>query len=399
MRNEVPAPYSLTTDRGADQGQLGGASVMPFCGPPAALVPMPRGGLLARSEGHGNVVARAHGGHSPRGLPASGPAVRGMGLYCWTALDDLYERTAAEVRTSGGGSWSSGARSSAVRASTYAATEPPAVATWGGVEEHMSFQEALGAFEDFASDAVLGGLGPVDYHGRLGLEYLASLGATQGARGGLGGVQGGLQEPGGPPQPLLRWSRRHRQRSSLGGADGSAADIAAAAGSALPPAALAPSRPTAAAAIAGAAPLLTAVLISAGAIPGSTRVALSAGAARDSTLAAVAAAAQAVHEATALAEAEAGVPGEAVRRRRRRRAKDSLQLVKICSRVGPLRSPTEDKCTICLEEMCVGQQVRTLPCFHMLHSGCATRYFSASGVAPLCPVCRGHICAAVLGLD
>mmetsp|Transcript_100591 Transcript_100591/g.300141 ORF Transcript_100591/g.300141 Transcript_100591/m.300141 type:complete len:364 (-) Transcript_100591:65-1156(-) len=87
------------------------------------------------------------------------------------------------------------------------------------------------------------------------------------------------------------------------------------------------------------------------------------------------------------------------RRRRRRRGKSCLQLVCSYAVAGRLQAPTEDKCTICLEDMEVGQKVRTLPCFHMLHEACSTRYFSASGVSPLCPVCRAQVCHSAVRLD
>lgn len=79
------------------------------------------------------------------------------------------------------------------------------------------------------------------------------------------------------------------------------------------------------------------------------------------------------------------------RRRRRRRAKGCLQLVSSCSISMTLEMPTEDKCTICLEAMEVGEEVSLLPCLHMLHKHCATKYFSTGGVGPVCPVCRAHM--------
>mmetsp|Transcript_108760 Transcript_108760/g.351123 ORF Transcript_108760/g.351123 Transcript_108760/m.351123 type:complete len:316 (+) Transcript_108760:44-991(+) len=80
-------------------------------------------------------------------------------------------------------------------------------------------------------------------------------------------------------------------------------------------------------------------------------------------------------------------PGQ---RRRRRRIR-AFDLVRLCSRVGPLRTATADKCTVCLEELRLGQRVRTLPCFHALHDKCSARYFRACGVQPTCPVCRRHV--------
>jgi len=79
------------------------------------------------------------------------------------------------------------------------------------------------------------------------------------------------------------------------------------------------------------------------------------------------------------------------RRGRRRRGRTVLKLVRAFSHAGPLATETEDKCPVCLEELGVGQVIRTLPCFHMLHANCSSRYFSASGVAPICPVCRAPV--------
>jgi len=87
------------------------------------------------------------------------------------------------------------------------------------------------------------------------------------------------------------------------------------------------------------------------------------------------------------------------RRRRRRRKKAAFQLIRLCSRVGPLQHNTEDSCSVCLEAMEAGQQVRTLPCFHMLHVKCSDMYFRAKDIAPICPVCRAHVCAGAVDLD
>jgi len=76
---------------------------------------------------------------------------------------------------------------------------------------------------------------------------------------------------------------------------------------------------------------------------------------------------------------------------RRRHGQTMLRLVRAFSHVGLLEAETEDKCTVCLEDMEVGQVVRTLPCFHMLHGNCSSRYFRAFGVPLICPVCRAPV--------
>jgi hypothetical protein len=47
-----------------------------------------------------------------------------------------------------------------------------------------------------------------------------------------------------------------------------------------------------------------------------------------------------------------------------------------------------------LEDIKAGEQIRTLPCFHFLHSKCADLYFARPSVSEdgpprlFCPVCR-----------
>jgi len=79
------------------------------------------------------------------------------------------------------------------------------------------------------------------------------------------------------------------------------------------------------------------------------------------------------------------------RRRRRRRAKRTLQIMCSCTSPSRLSVPTEDKCTICLEDLEVGENVRTLPCNHVLHETCSMRFFGTSGGMTRCPVCRAHV--------
>lgn len=41
-------------------------------------------------------------------------------------------------------------------------------------------------------------------------------------------------------------------------------------------------------------------------------------------------------------------------------------------------------CCVCLEEVCCGQQVRTLPCLHTFHADCAENWLKKKKVCPLC---------------
>ncbi|KAK3823713.1 MAG: hypothetical protein JOS17DRAFT_665487, partial [Linnemannia elongata] len=43
-------------------------------------------------------------------------------------------------------------------------------------------------------------------------------------------------------------------------------------------------------------------------------------------------------------------------------------------------------CSICLAEYEVGEQVRTLPCYHQYHKGCIDPWLL--NVAALCPICK-----------
>lgn len=79
---------------------------------------------------------------------------------------------------------------------------------------------------------------------------------------------------------------------------------------------------------------------------------------------------------------------ESGRRSRGRRRRNALALLKACSQPSTLRDDLSGACPICLEHWCRGQELRTLPCSHVLHSGCAARLFAARGVALRCPICR-----------
>jgi len=41
-------------------------------------------------------------------------------------------------------------------------------------------------------------------------------------------------------------------------------------------------------------------------------------------------------------------------------------------------------CCVCLEEVCCGADVRTLPCLHTFHSACAEEWLRKKKVCPLC---------------
>ena len=41
-------------------------------------------------------------------------------------------------------------------------------------------------------------------------------------------------------------------------------------------------------------------------------------------------------------------------------------------------------CCVCLEDVSKGQQVRTLPCLHTFHAGCAEEWLKKKKLCPLC---------------
>eukprot|EP00962_Isochrysis_galbana_P015635 scaffold4496_cov128-Isochrysis_galbana.AAC.6 len=50
-----------------------------------------------------------------------------------------------------------------------------------------------------------------------------------------------------------------------------------------------------------------------------------------------------------------------------------------------LKLPEELRsCCVCLEEVCQGSCVRTLPCFHTFHSDCAVEWLKKKKTCPLC---------------
>jgi hypothetical protein len=66
----------------------------------------------------------------------------------------------------------------------------------------------------------------------------------------------------------------------------------------------------------------------------------------------------------------------------------TLKCVRQKSRKTVLEEDQVEKCPICLDSLCKGERVVTLPCFHKLHQRCCTKYFKTAGVKPICPVCR-----------
>jgi hypothetical protein len=63
-------------------------------------------------------------------------------------------------------------------------------------------------------------------------------------------------------------------------------------------------------------------------------------------------------------------------------------MMKRMSIVDVLDQDAKEHCPVCLENMCRGEVVWTLPCFHQLHDQCATRLFGAPRIKPGCPICR-----------
>jgi hypothetical protein len=60
-----------------------------------------------------------------------------------------------------------------------------------------------------------------------------------------------------------------------------------------------------------------------------------------------------------------------------------------------LDQDTSDDCPVCLERMLSGQTAWRLPCLHQVHHSCASRYFGARGVKPLCPLCRCDVAGPI----
>ena len=59
----------------------------------------------------------------------------------------------------------------------------------------------------------------------------------------------------------------------------------------------------------------------------------------------------------------------------------------VCSwTVGDVTKLPEElrSCCVCLEDVCVGNHVRTLPCLHTFHAACAEEWLHKKKVCPLC---------------
>ena len=48
-------------------------------------------------------------------------------------------------------------------------------------------------------------------------------------------------------------------------------------------------------------------------------------------------------------------------------------------------------CALCLEDMEVGSEVRTLPCFHFFHASCSEEWLRRENSCPLCPLRRAGV--------
>lgn len=76
--------------------------------------------------------------------------------------------------------------------------------------------------------------------------------------------------------------------------------------------------------------------------------------------------------------------------RDRRRRDDPQSIALDSSRTGVSTKDYEEPCVVCLEAIRAGQQIRTLPCFHVFHRSCAEADF-ARDTRPnpvQCPMCR-----------
>jgi len=87
---------------------------------------------------------------------------------------------------------------------------------------------------------------------------------------------------------------------------------------------------------------------------------------------------------------------------RRQPTRESLERARLRalshSREGACGADLAEPCPICLQEVRTGDRIRTLPCFHMLHHGCAEALFASpqqvrgrGRLRVLCPTCRGEV--------
>lgn len=78
-----------------------------------------------------------------------------------------------------------------------------------------------------------------------------------------------------------------------------------------------------------------------------------------------------------------------------RAAEEATRIAYRSSCEGTCPRDHPEPCSVCLDDIEVGQQIRTLPCFHFLHAQCAAAHFArpsvlTRGARPevVCPVCR-----------
>mmetsp|Transcript_40654 Transcript_40654/g.91301 ORF Transcript_40654/g.91301 Transcript_40654/m.91301 type:complete len:396 (-) Transcript_40654:29-1216(-) len=88
------------------------------------------------------------------------------------------------------------------------------------------------------------------------------------------------------------------------------------------------------------------------------------------------------------------------------RSSSSLQRALRFSALGKCEEGAcKEPCPICLEDMTKGQLLRTLPCFHMFHQGCAEQYFQCESLRLgeddniSCPLCRFAVGPEVIDVD
>jgi hypothetical protein len=75
---------------------------------------------------------------------------------------------------------------------------------------------------------------------------------------------------------------------------------------------------------------------------------------------------------------------------------NELQVTLLLSQMPVTRIPANGsskaaQCSICLEKMEVGEEVRTLPCMHMFHRACIDKWVSMPGAVPKCPIDQERI--------
>lgn len=75
---------------------------------------------------------------------------------------------------------------------------------------------------------------------------------------------------------------------------------------------------------------------------------------------------------------------------------NELEVTILLSQMPVTRVPASgssrcSQCSICLENMEVGEEVRTLPCMHIFHRACIDKWVSMPGVFPKCPIDQKRI--------